>query len=90
MGVVVMADLYAIVSSRPSVLWYVAGWAEGMPQMVPVGRYVRDSSDGVGWRPVPVTAGQVWMPVGRNETVIFGDMQSLTEVIEPEVAVDGE
>jgi hypothetical protein len=84
-----MADLYAVVSSRPSVLWYVVGWAEGMPQMVPVGRYVKDGSD-VEWRPLPVTAGQVWMPTARGETVIYGDMQSLTEVIEPEVALDGE
>ena len=85
-----MSNLYAVVSSRPSVLWCVTGWAEGMPQMVPVGRYVRDEADAVEWRPVPVTAGTVWMPVGKNETVIYGDMTSLTEVIEPEALLDGE
>jgi hypothetical protein len=84
-----VSDLYAVVSSRPAVLWCVTGWAEGMPQMVPVGRYVKDGSD-VEWRPVPVTAGQVWMPVGKGETVIYGDMTSLTEVIEPEALLDGE
>lgn len=84
-----MVALYAVVSSRPSVLWFVVGWAEGWPQMVPVGRYVQGATVEGEWRALRVTAGQVWMPA-RNDEVIYGDRASARLAIVPEVDSDGE
>lgn len=81
-----MSALYAVIVGQP-VIWHVVAFADGWPQLVPVGRWAVEFGDEVArdleWQAVPVHGGQVSMPKWGDEVIYAPDVTTLISVIEP-------
>lgn len=89
--------LYAAIIGRP-IVWAVVEFSYGTPRLVPLGRWVFEfeGDDVPEWRPVPVSAGEVFTPqtamgdVSADEVVYAPAISDLMLVIKPWIEVESD